>query len=166
MEGRRERISEEPNLADLLKQINQAEGFSNVLRTFTAAAGEYYIPPRALTPDDEPQAVAAEPVPEPPLMETDDEPQAVANIPVSNQFQALAESTDLSPDAQFPEAGTVTPDAPFPEESPDAQFQAAKRSKQTRMPHPRRSMFLCDPGCPIPGDSQTIADSLPRRGNR
>ncbi|KAG8184617.1 hypothetical protein JTE90_022668 [Oedothorax gibbosus] len=68
-----------------------------------------------LPPDDEPQAVAVEPVPEPPPMETDDEPQAVANIPVSNKFQALAESNGLSWDAQFPTTGTATPDAPFPE---------------------------------------------------
>ncbi|KAG8181221.1 hypothetical protein JTE90_002903 [Oedothorax gibbosus] len=68
-----------------------------------------------LPPDDEPQAVAVEPVPDPPPMETDDEPQAVANIPVSNKFQALAESNGLSSDAQFPTTGTATPDAPFPE---------------------------------------------------
>ncbi|KAG8184640.1 hypothetical protein JTE90_022688 [Oedothorax gibbosus] len=68
-----------------------------------------------LPPDDKPQAVAVEPVPDPPPMETDDEPQAVANIPVSNQYQALAESIELPSDAQFPKAGTATPDAPFPE---------------------------------------------------
>ncbi|KAG8170717.1 hypothetical protein JTE90_024680, partial [Oedothorax gibbosus] len=44
-----------------------------------------------------------------------EEPQAVANIPISNKFQPLAESMELSSDAQFPTAGTATPDAPFPE---------------------------------------------------
>ncbi|KAG8176897.1 hypothetical protein JTE90_000482 [Oedothorax gibbosus] len=76
-----------------------------------------------LPPDDEPQAVAVEPVPDPPPMETDTEPQAVANIPVSNQFQALAESIELPSDAQFPSAGTATPDAPFPEVCSDARSQ-------------------------------------------
>ncbi|KAG8176066.1 hypothetical protein JTE90_025524 [Oedothorax gibbosus] len=46
------------------------------------------------------------------------EPQEVANIPVSNKFQPLAESMELSSDAQFPTAGTATPDAPFPEVCP------------------------------------------------
>ncbi|KAG8184830.1 hypothetical protein JTE90_004927 [Oedothorax gibbosus] len=63
-----------------------------------------------LPPNDRPQAVAVETVPDPPPMETDDEPQAVANIPVSNKFQALAESNGLSSDAQFPTTGTATPE--------------------------------------------------------
>ncbi|KAG8176745.1 hypothetical protein JTE90_003376 [Oedothorax gibbosus] len=80
------------------------------------------------------------------------EPQAVANIPVTNKFQPLAESMELSSDAQFPTAGIATPDAPFPEVSSDARSQegsmvvpAAKRIKFHGQLHdkcPRRLSIL------------------------